>query len=572
MNSSITKDTRSSNWQELHRKVKPKLLASDLEISPRARGAVKTGLEVFSGDWNAAEAAHLLKRTLFGSKKLELNVFTALGLDGAIEQLLQLDPDPAPPVNNYNYAEDDIEDPDVASGETWIEAPYRNEYESYRIISLKGWMLKNWINQPLTIHEKMILFWHNLLPTQIWDVFVSKASYQYVLLLRRNALGNFKTLIKELTLDPSMLLYLNGAFNRKEAPDENFARELQELFCIGKGENAKFTEADVQAAARVLTGWTIDWETLDNAGVVATRFEPYFHETADKTFSSFYGNTTIIGREEESGAEELDDLLDMIFDNDETAMYLCRRLYNFFVYSEIDAEAEVNVITPLAQILRDNNYEIAPVLEVLFKSAHFYDSLNKGALIKNPADFLLGIWKTLEVPDPTEGDLYREYRMYSSMLWTMAEQGMEIGDPPSVSGWPAYYQAPQFDRYWITTDTISSRAIRTDSLVYWGFWIMPELTQAADFIVFLEGLDHPEDPNLMLSEATELLLGLTLSGERLDSLKSILLSGQQTDGYWTTAWQLYQNDTSNEENRLILENRLKPTFQNIMQLGECQLM
>lgn len=111
-------------------------------------------------------------------------------------------------------------------------------------------------------------FWHNLLVTQSWDVFVSKASYQYFDLLHRMAFGNYKTFIKAITLDPAMLLFLNGAFNQKDAPDENYGRELQELFCVGKGPDSNYTEEDVRAAARVLTGWTLREEDFTSEGPV----------------------------------------------------------------------------------------------------------------------------------------------------------------------------------------------------------------------------------------------------------------------------------------------------------------
>ena len=133
----------------------------------------------------------------------------------------------------------------------------------------------------------MLLFWHNLLATESWGIFIAKTSYQYFELLRRHAFGNFKTLIREITLDPAMLIYLNGTRNQKEAPDENYARELQELFCIGKGPNSGYTEEDVQAAARVLTGWRHSWKEVNSQGPVSSFFQADRHDTSDKQFSDF---------------------------------------------------------------------------------------------------------------------------------------------------------------------------------------------------------------------------------------------------------------------------------------------
>ena len=534
--------------------------------------SASSGLEPYLGLWNESAQMHLLKRTLFGFKSSDLMSIQSLNLNQAVELILTLDPEPAPPVNDYHYPEEGIIDPDVAPGESWIEAPYNNDYEGARLVSLKGWIINNMLEQPTSIHEKMILFWHNLLVTQSWGVFIAKASYQYFKTLRTHALGNFKQLVKAITLDPSMLIYLNGTFNNKEAPDENYARELQELFCVGKGPNSKFTESDVQAAAKVLTGWVVSVESLENEGKPQSFYYPPFHEESDKTFSEFYENRIIVGKSGPDGEAELDELLDMIFENEETALYLSRRIYQFFVYNEIDDFTEQNVIVPLAQLLRENDYDVKPVLTSLFNSAHFYDPANRGAVIKNPADFLIGTWKALEISRLGTSNSLNRLLNHRSMLWNMADQGMEIGDPPSVSGWPAYYQAPQFDKYWITTDTITSRAIMTDSLWYWGFWVSQDLRVNADLIQIVSQLNEQLDSNLMLREITSKVFGISMDDSSLQHLKTVLLNGQSSDAYWTSAWLQLQADPGNQEIRSVVENRLKATFQHIFQMGESQLM
>lgn len=566
------------DWVKKFRKVEPLLLHKNSEFLSGKSNArvgeegVDVGLEPYSGSWDEEQIAHLLRRSLFGLKKSELNQFKGYTLSKALSELIKESPKPTPPVNNYNNSAEGIEDPHVALGETWVEAPYANQIEGQRIGSLKGWVINNFITQETTIHEKMILFWHNLLVTQSWDVFVGKASYQYFDMLRTHALGNYKDMIKALTLDPAMLLFLNGTRNRKDAPDENYARELQELFCVGKGSDSKYTEKDVQSASKILTGWVINWEdTVKRAGKVETFFVPQFHDLSDKEFSEFYGNRVIKGRLGDSGEEELDEFLDMIFDNEETANYICRRIYNFFVYNEIDATAEEKVIKPLAKIFRESNYEIKPVLEALLQSEHFFHPLNRGAQIKNPTDLLLASWRTFEMPTEMI-TLLQTRQLHLSMLWQMANMGMEICDPPSVAGWTAYYQAPQFDRSWITTDTITSRAAFTDSLVYWGFWVNQQTQLPIDFLTFLNELDQPEDPNEMLKEVSILLVGYPVAEETVNNLKAVLLSGQEKDSYWTQAWTQYKNEPNNQEYKLTVENRLKSTFQRLLQLAENQLM
>ncbi len=537
----------------------------------RYRKSVDKGIEPYSGPFGDEQVMHLLHRTLFGVKKSEFESFKNDSLESIIERILKKSGTPFPPANNYNDPSENLIDPDVPEGDTWIEAPWSGELEGPRIISLKYWMVNNIINQESNLHEKMILFWHSFLVTQSWEVFMAKTSYKYFNMLRGHAFGNFKTIIKALTLDPSMLAYLNGTSNNKEAPDENYARELQELFCIGKGADANFTESDVQAAARVLTGWQIEWRTIEEAGEPLSFFSPHAHDITDKQFSSFYNNRIIEGRSSIQGAGELDDMLDMIFDNEETARYLCRRLYRFFVYNEVDEIAEEKVIRPLSEVLIQNNYEVKPVLETLLKSEHFFDESNYGVLIKSPAEFVMGIWRSLEVPTPSldEDD---KVDLLASIFWNMAEKGMELGDPPTVSGWPAYYQSPQFDKSWITTTTVTSRAITTDSLVYWGFWVNENIQLPADLLSFVSKLENPQDPNELINESTKLLFGLKPTYETFQDLKNILLSGQQNDNYWTTAWKIYESDPRNDEYRLIVENRLKSTFQFLLQSAEFNLM
>src|SRR5205823_4891756 len=141
---------------------------------------------------------------------------------------------------------------------------------------------------------------------------------------------------------------------------------------------SQYTENDVKAAAKILTGYTVNTITATSA------FDATRHDTTNKQFSAFYNNTVITGQSGANGQNELDDLLNMIFATNEVAMYICRRIYRFFVYGNIDSTIETNVITPLAAIFRSNNYELKPVLSALFKSEHFFDVLTQGAMIKSP--------------------------------------------------------------------------------------------------------------------------------------------------------------------------------------------
>lgn len=261
----------------------------------------------------------------------------------------------------------------------------------------------------------------------------------------------------------------------------------------------------------------------------------------------------------------------MLFDNEETAKYICRRLYTFFVYHEIDDTVESNVIVPLANLFRAENYEIMPVLKTLFKSSHFYDTTQFGAMIQSPAEFQVSIVRVLKYNYPNNDSQTKLYAHLTS-LWYMAALGMEIGDPPSVAGWPAYYQAPQFDKSWITSDSISKRAEISDALSVWGLYLNDDSFIPVNLAECIKSLNQPENPNTLIQEFSDLFYGIDITQEIKEELKLVLLSGQTSDYYWTNAWNEFLEDESNEENRNIVENRLRVLVRAMLQYAEFQLI
>ena len=228
------------------------------------------------------------------------------------------------------------------------------------------------LNQNLSIREKLTLFWTDHFVTQISYVNDPRYSYQYNALLRTNVLGNFKDMADAITQDGAMLIYLNGTNNVKTGPDENYGRELQELFTIGKGPEiapgnyTNYTEADVQAAAHVLTGWRKYQNTDGTIGTQTGYFDPTRHDTTNKVFSADYNNTIIVGGTD--GQAELTAMLNMIFSMTDpdgvsrVGRFISRKFYRWFVYYVIDADAEANVITPMANLISSNNFNVAPAL------------------------------------------------------------------------------------------------------------------------------------------------------------------------------------------------------------------
>lgn len=520
-----------------------------------------SGISTYLGPWDKSAVIHLLRRVHFGVTKENIDYFSSLTQEEAISEVLNIDYNvPSPPINNYN---NNNPDPNVNPGETWVN-DYNSSLNGIRRRSFKSWWVGQIVNHDRTIREKMVLFWHNHFSTQSAVYGWANYGYQNNQLLRSNCLKNFKSLVKDITLDPAMLIYLNGERNSKSAPDENYSRELQELFTLGKGPESKYTESDVIAGAKVLTGWRISRTT----GIVY--FESSRHDTSDKVFSSYYNNHTVSGKTGQEGTTELDDMLNMIFAQNEVANHIVRKLYRWFVYYEIDENTERNVITPLANIFRNSGYEIKPVLEALFSSEHFFDTANRGAIIKSPADLTLGITRTFDIPMPEADDYVDQYTAWNRLLSITALTQQDIGDPPSVSGWPAYYQIPQFHELWINSDTISNRNKISDALAANGYSVGSTRLKI-DPLHFAKKLDNASDPNLLINELIEMMHTLDVDQNQREFMKSILLSGQVNDDYWTQAWNEYLNDQNNTTKANIVSSRLSSLYKYLMNLSEFQL-
>jgi hypothetical protein len=531
--------------------------------APDVHFSFNSGLTPYSGPWGRVQAAHLLRRCCFGVKKDQLDALAALDMDAAVAQVLSDQPTPPPPVNNYNGPE--ITDPVVPVGETWITQPWEGDYEGYRIVSWRGWWYDLILNQPASIVERMTMFWHNHFATQTEIVYWGRSAYQLNSRLRAKATGNFKSLVKDVTLDTMMLIFLNNYLNSKEAPDENFARELQELFTIGKDNPDHYTEEDVVAAARVLTGWRINWNDTQTYN---TFFYAPDHDFEDKQFSAFYGNTVIQGSP--FGEQELDAMLDMIFAKNEVAEYICRKIYRWFVYYKIDDATEENVIKPLAELFRNNGYELKPVLDTLLKSAHFYEAAQSGCFIKTPVDLALGTMRSYNTVFPVGTTPWDNFTHKAVMTYFLSEMKMVPGDPPNVAGWQAFRQTPQYYRVWVNGDTLRVRNLFTDVMTAYYFESDNDRI-FFDLLAFTSSLNNPGDPNALIDEVTELLMPQPLSVAKKYLLKTILLSGLPSDSYWTNAWDDYINNPNDPMATEVVQSRLRVFHLYLTRLPEFQL-
>ena len=534
---------------------------------PKIERRTTTGLAKYSGTWTKQEVAHLLRRTLFGPKLSEINSFAKKTVSEAVDSLLDTTNYVFnPPINHY---QNQTADAAVPYGSTWVNAPLNVALEPNRKYSVKAWFWSLPAKQTTSIMEKMILFWHNHMPTQMQDTPVASLCYTYVKVLNDYALGNYKTLLKQMTVDPSMLYYLNGRLNTKKAPDENYGRELQELFTLGKGPNSKYTEEDVKTAARVLTGFSINFTTTP----FSTSFSSANHDTTDKTFSSFYNSTKITGRTGVfAGSLELDDMLNMILSVDEVSKHICRKLYQYFVYFDIDSNTETNVIEPLAKIFRDNNYEIKPVLKALLESEHFYDNWNRACVIKDPVTHQAGFVRQFEMPFPAATDYEANYQVYALGSYYGQITQMNLGDPPSVAGWEAWYQMPLYHKIWLNSDSLPKRNQFQDYLMMTGHKV-----KSFNFIVdpwkISNQFSKPKDADSFIQEASDFLLALPLSSSQISNLKEILLPGGIPDYNWSDEYRaaLDSGDPNHANSLATVTSKMRNLFKSIMNLSEYQL-
>lgn len=417
--------------------------------------------------------------------------------------------------------------------------------------------------------------------------------FDYINLLQKYAFGNYKTLAKKMTLNNSMLLYLNNNANTKTAPNENYAREFLELFTIGKGPQVSagnyttYTEIDVVEAAKVLTGFRrkSDRLTLDaDTGLPMGTAQFSAHNTNPKNFSSSFGNTTIPAATSATTMfSELDTFVEMIFSKDATARNICRKLYVYFVKGNITPEVESDIIAPLAQILFTNGYEIAPVVRKLFESQHFYDlddanpnDENIGAIIKSPLQQIAEICTSLKatIPDPNTNPLGFYYTFWNTFAHNSFLTGSNMipFDPENVAGHPAYYQAPDFDKNWISASTLIARYRLGESLLDGFNRIAGNANIGAKIdivnVVKTGGIiSNPNSALVLTTELCNLLFAQSPDLNRINYfMNSFLLQGSASY-YWADAWFAFT--TTNDKS--VVEPRLKLLVSKLLSAPESQI-
>ncbi|MCC6369680.1 MAG: DUF1800 family protein [Bacteroidia bacterium] len=406
-----------------------------------------------TGSLSKAQLIFLLRRATLGFSPSALNSFENQTVETVLEKLLNDSPKISVPLN-FEFKEDRL----VPIGHSWIEAPYRTDvfYEQYRKKSLRAWLLEFNYNNPCSLRQQMLYFWLNFY--SISDVIEHKYEYKHITYLHTNAWGNFKQITKGITLDPAMLRFLSGFENTKESPNENYARELLELFTLGRGEMmakgdyTNFTEQDIAEISKVLTGWKDSgWYTEEAGKKIGVAFEENAHDTDTKHLSPRLNSAVLANK----GADEYNDIIDLLFTKQATAIHFTKRLYKWFCADEISTQTHKEIIEPLASLLIENNFEVKPVLTALLSSEHFFALSKSNARIKNPLQFTFDLLHFLPLSLPVE--VTNNYTFWSTIFEYLTKMGMELLKPPSVAGWKAYYQAPGYSRLWINSASLQNK-------------------------------------------------------------------------------------------------------------------
>ena len=532
-------------------------------------------------------AKHLLRRANFVYTKTLVDQYALLTPNQALDLLLMTSP------LTVEYPYDPL--PTTAPDGFWTESTalatsFANQSRKGGIVG--GWWWYNAINSP-NLKYKLSHFLSTCFTVETSGSGTPTEFYDYIRLLLFYAYGNYKTLATKMTLNNSMLTYLNNTTNSKSSPNENYAREFFELFTIGKGpqigigDYTNYTEADVVQAARVLTGFRrvsarniIDPDTMIPKGY--NQFST--HHISPKTFSSAFNNTVIAAATTDVGMDtELNDFVTMVFNQQATAKNICRKLYIYFVKGTITPEVETDIITPLAQDFYSNGYEIAPIIRKLLESQHFYDlddsdQTNEtiGGIIKSPlqqiSEVCTYLQATISNPNTNPYEYYYVFWTLFAYRSFLTGSNMILFDPENVAGHPAYYQAPDFDKNWISASTLIARYRLGESLLDGYNRISGNATiitkiNISDVIRNSNIVSVANDPFILTSELCNALFAQEPDQDRINYfMNSYLLQGLASN-YWTTAWDDYIATNSNT----VVEFRLKLLVKNILRAPESQM-
>ena len=426
--------------------------------------------------------AHLLRRAGFGATRDELEQYVAKGYEAVVEELLH--PEQAPPF------EDDL-----------VRRYHVDENSLMLVESAQSYWVYRMINTPRPLEEKLALFWHGIFATGYTKLNQPKAILRQVEMFRRRGLGSFRDLLVEISKDPAMIFWLDNKDNHKHAVNENYGRELLELFSMGVNN---YTEVDVRECSRAFTGWTMRNADLHTARVSRDSVWPYGrldwqfeykgddHDGDDKTF---LGHT---------GPFDGADIIDIICQQTATARFVARHLYTFFVADEVQVPSwsevpphDPQAIEILADAFVQHNYVMRDVMRVLFNSDFFKSAIF--ARVKCPAELVVGAVRMAgghQFPDVSDIDLGMQ----------IGFMGQQLLDPPSVEGWHT-------GKEWVNTASLMARV--NFAAEQFGNAALPGV-QAIVSRVLAQGVD--QSPEAMVEACLDMMGPLTLHDDTRASL------------------------------------------------------
>ncbi|MEO7166341.1 MAG: DUF1800 domain-containing protein [Chthoniobacterales bacterium] len=380
--------------------------------------------------WSRENAVHLLNRAGFGATPEEIAVAEEAGLAKTLDRLLLAGPEPSAPADASWTEPDDLgrrlrqarmANPDPAARRAQIKKAVGAQRDE--TAGLRRWWLDLMRRTQSPLAEKMTLFWHGHFATSMQKVRNIYWMWRQNQTFRRYAFGNFRDLLKAVSRDPAMMVYLDLAQSKEEHPNENWSREVMELFTLGIGH---YSEQDVREAARAFTGYKLNFVTQQ------FRYLPRLHDGGQKTFMNRTGHL------------DGDDILDTIVAQPACAEFIAQKLWRFFA----EDDPPNDIIQSLGASLRGHNFELRPTLRDLFASSDFYADRIRRNQIKSPVQFLVGSCRLLETELPPA-------RVLNGAL---AQLGQLLFAPPNVKGWDG-------GQSWISTSTLLLRYNFADYLL-----------------------------------------------------------------------------------------------------------
>ena len=471
-----------------------------------------TDLTPYGGAWTWEQAAHLLRRGMIGPTEAEIRRAVTEGMAATLERLFTPFDPALGPIAEWAESTQFQIGPDAAKGE---------DAQTFQMgVQLRREGLINWINgaivgSPVSMQERLRLFWHNHFTTELDVINFPEIAYEQYRLFARQMLGNFKQFVYDVTVDMAMLIYLDGVRNYKAGTrsniNENYARELMELFTMGVFDwdgRENYTQEDVSNAARALSGWNYNVDLANPRGYTyidrAAIFKPLLWDIGQKT---------LMGR---TGQWDAQDVIDIIFEEraDQIAKFVCEKIYRGFVFDVPDRV----VVGEMADLLRAGDWELRPVFEALLGSTHFYDETNIGAMHRSPIDYVVGTARSLELTNIPGVNAPPGGRTTRDLAGRLQSLGQLPYAPPNVKGWPG-------GRTWTSTSTLPVRQKLGIDVAAGNIVVARLELYAFDPLAFARQFTDPEDIHLLSDEMARALLNVEPSEPERTMLYETLLDG-----------------------------------------------